>query len=103
MEEHHDSKAGPSQPQPRWMQRTSRWQRQAVKAIALVVVVTLGYIAFVRLSNDGFEANWLWRTTSQAGYGNKHGSSKGSQYLVGVGKADITGLGISPFPDLIEY
>lgn len=45
----------------------------------------------MRLSHGGLEANWLWRTTNQDGNRNEHESAKGNKYLLGVGKADITG------------
>jgi neutral ceramidase len=92
MNQLHHSKAGPSQAQPRWSQDKSGWRRQTLKAIAFVAALALGYLAFVRLYHDGLESNWLWRTTSQDGNGKDGGNGKGSQYLLGVGKADITGL-----------
>jgi neutral ceramidase len=94
MKQPHDVKAGPSQPQPRWIQQTSRWRRQIVKAIALVAALMLGYMAFVRLSRSSVGINWIWRTTSQDGNEHERESAKGSQYLLGLGKADITGFEI---------
>jgi hypothetical protein len=60
-------------------------------------------MAFVRLSHGGLEANWLWRTTNQDGNRNEHESAKGNKYLLGVGKADITGLESKALPGLIDH
>jgi len=83
-------KAGLSHRQPRWIQQTTGWRRQSAKAIAIVMVFVLGYSAFLHLSHT--EVNWIWRTTGQYEKDNGHTSARGSQYLLGVGKADITGL-----------
>jgi neutral ceramidase len=103
MDQLHDSKAGPSQPQPRWRQQASRWRLQAIKATVLVAAVVLGYMAFVRLYHGGLEVNWLWRTINQDGNRNEHESAKGNQYLLGVGKADITGLESKALPGLADH
>jgi neutral ceramidase len=83
-----DQKAGPSQSHPSWTQESSRWRRQIVKATALITALVLGCMAFVRLSYR-LESAWFWELAGQGG--DEYGSSKGSQYLLGVGKADITG------------
>ena len=88
-----DGKAGLSQRQPRWVQKTTGWRCQSVKAIALITVFALSFSAFLHLSHN--EVNWLWGTTGQYGKNDEHKSARGSQYLLGVGKADITGLGIA--------
>jgi neutral ceramidase len=103
MDQHYDSKAGPSQLQPRWSEQRSGWRRQTLKAIAFVAALALGYLAFVHLSHDGLESNWLWRTTTQDGNRKEGESSRRSQYLLGVGKADITGLAFKGPSCLIEH
>jgi neutral ceramidase len=90
MDRLHDSKAGPSQHPPRRNQHKPRWRRQPLKAIALVAALALGYLAVVRLYVLGFESSWLWK--SHDSNGKERVSAKGSRYLLGVGKADITGL-----------
>jgi neutral ceramidase len=98
----HDQKAGPSQPQPKkWTQERSRWQCQIIKAAVLVTALVLGYIAFMRLSHRA-KSTWFWRLAGQGGDWNEHGSSNGSQYLLGVGKADITGLDATPLRSIIN-
>ena len=88
----HNPKAGPTQGQPRWNQQTSTRRRHAAKAIVLVAALLLGCMTFVSVSRDGLDSDWLWRMTGQSGNENEHERAKGSQYLLGVGKADITGL-----------
>ena len=88
MDQIHDQKAGPSQSPPSWTQESSRWRRRIVKATALITALVLGYMAFVRLSHK-LESAWFRELAGQGAYDS--GSSKGSQYLLGVGKADITG------------
>ena len=71
--------------------------------MAFVAALVLGYITFVRLFHGGVEVNWIWRTTNQDGSGNEHESATGSQYLLGVGKADITGLEPKALPGLTDH
>jgi neutral ceramidase len=93
-------KGGPFQPQPRWIQQAG-WRRQTVKFIALVTALALGYLAFLHLSHS--EGSVIWRVKGHNGKDNEHKSEKGSQFLLGVGKADITGLRLEARPYLIEY
>ena len=84
-------KAGPSEAQHRWRGETSKSQR-LFNALTIVIVVSLGCFAFVQLFLVQQKQTWFWR---QAGDQNSkewyHESSKRTQYLLGVGKADITG------------
>jgi hypothetical protein len=59
---------------------------QAVSALAILV---FGYFAFINLS--GSTNDWTFRL--DGGYTSSEGQEDrpGSQYLLGVGKADITG------------
>jgi neutral ceramidase len=57
----------------------------------------------MRLSHDGVEENWLWRMITQDGNRNEHESARGSQYLLGVGKADITGFGSKALTGLTDH
>jgi neutral ceramidase len=86
----YDQKAGPSQARPSWTKETSKWRRQTVKAVVVVTALLLGYMVY--RSHSGAKSSWSWKLNGQDGDGKEHGSSKGSQYLLGVGKADITGL-----------
>lgn len=63
-----------------------------VKAIAILFVLGIGYAAFVHTRLDKQRYSWFWDLDDS--YGAQvggHASSKRSQYLLGVGKADITG------------
>jgi neutral ceramidase len=94
MDQLQDVKAGPSGGQPQWIQKshTPNHSRRLVivAAAATLLVYILRYTALIAILSDDFRSVWLF-------YSGKHssgadlGSSKGSRYLLGVGKADITG------------
>ncbi|EKD16593.1 neutral/alkaline non-lysosomal ceramidase [Drepanopeziza brunnea f. sp. 'multigermtubi' MB_m1] len=91
-------KAGPSasepEPEPEWSsgKESSQWRRQKgawLKALAGVVIVLLGCATLKRCwgnsSRDGLHGKtWSLDASEET-------SGKGSKYLLGVGKADITG------------
>ncbi|KAJ5051559.1 uncharacterized protein L3040_001335 [Drepanopeziza brunnea f. sp. 'multigermtubi'] len=91
-------KAGPSasepEPKPEWSsgKESSQWRRQKgawLKALAGVVIVLLGCATLKRCwgssSRDGLHGKtWSLDASEET-------SGKGSKYLLGVGKADITG------------
>jgi hypothetical protein len=88
------SKAGPSQAQPQWTRKSSKWRGlvgSLIKALSIGAVLLLGYAAFT----DSFlhkRQGWFWKFQgSQDDKPGQYGNSKGSRYLLGVGKADITG------------
>lgn len=63
-----------------------------VKAVAILFVLGMGYAAFEHARLDKQRYSWFWDLDDS--YGDRtgeHESSKGSKYLLGVGKADITG------------
>ena len=87
MNQAQDLKAGPSIASIR-PRRASSWQR-SIQAICIFLALLLGYSTFTEISKGGQGLIWKWTYG-----GEKNGqeqSSKGSQYLLGVGKADITG------------
>ncbi len=90
MRQVYDQKAGPSQAQTRSAQAASRWRRQIFMAALIVAVLILGYV--VRQSHYDEISSWFWRLNGQNREAKGHETSRGSQYLLGVGKADITGL-----------
>lgn len=94
MEPLYESKAGPSAEQE-WSREVPRWRRNIqalVKTIAIIAALAVGYVAFVHMKLDGQKYSWFWDLDDSYGaQAGVHASSKGSQYLLGVGKADITG------------
>ena len=84
-------KAGPSE-QPRWMLQDTTKRRQIgafIKAVSVLAILVVGYFAFIHLS--GSTNDWTFRL--DGGHTSSEGQDDrpGSQYLLGVGKADITG------------
>lgn len=95
MEYSYESKAGPSA-QPDWAPReVPRWRRNIgaiLKALAIGAVLALVYVAFVHTRLDKQTHSWFWDLDDSYGaQAGEQATSKGSQYLLGVGKADITG------------
>jgi hypothetical protein len=83
MVQYQELKAGPSQ-------QSSRLKGTWLKTASVIVLLLLGYWTFVYDRQSGA---FVFQSASNAA-GNNRGqnlSSKGSQYLLGVGKADITG------------
>jgi hypothetical protein len=86
-----DLKAGPSKAQARWKRQTTTSQG-FFKALATALVLALSCLAFIRLFLDQQKHIWFWE--KGANHENNewhHESSTRTQYLLGVGKADITG------------
>ena len=86
-----NSKAGPSQVQPRYFPEKSGWRGQVgslMKALSIVAVMLLTYAVLREMFLDKKRQVWVWKFHDKTA---QNGSSKGSQYLLGVGKADITG------------
>ncbi|TVY54633.1 Neutral ceramidase, partial [Lachnellula suecica] len=82
--------AGPSAllaPTPQSSLRRDRF-RFLVKVLSSVGFFALIYTAYIQVVNDQNGRVWSWRAQDWQ-YG--EGQAKGSQYLLGVGKADITG------------
>ena len=89
-----DVKAGPSSTRPQWTREASKSQR-LFKALAVVIVFSLGCFSFVQLFLDKQKTIWFWeKEGNPKGNDWHHESSKRTQYLLGVGKADITGYGV---------
>lgn len=91
MEQTQLPKAGPSGALPRH-DDSFRWRRLA-KLAWLSFAALLIFITFYQLYLYGGKQTWIWG--SHGGYddGQKHQEpAHGSLYLLGVGKADITGL-----------
>jgi len=100
MDPNQASKTDSSKAQMRWVQETPRWQRRLgalIKATAIAAVLVLGYTAFVPLSFDHERKSWSWMFSSQQHSGEQYETRKGSQFLIGVGKADITGYSFPIF------
>lgn len=95
------SKADPSI-QQEWPREAPRWPRNIqtlVKTVTIVALLAGGYVAFLHTRLDKQRYSWFW-DLEEDGYGTQagaHATSKGSQYLLGVGKADITGYVIILF------
>jgi hypothetical protein len=82
-------KAGPSTPSAGSNSRT-RKPNGARKAIVLISTCCIFALVFFFLGNA--HADYLtWRWSSQNGDNGKSASKDGDLYLLGVGKADITG------------
>lgn len=81
-------KAGPSAARSKPRQ-ASKWQYM-LKALSIIIVLFLGYTTFF---NEFFsERRQIWSWDLYRGKHRGHDNVlKGSQYLLGVGKADITG------------
>lgn len=83
-------KAGPSEAHPRLDDRP-RWKRLA-KLVWLSFAVLLVYIALYQLRLQNGTQTWIWGSHGRYDDGEKHqDQAHGSLYLLGVGKADITG------------
>jgi neutral ceramidase len=99
---HHlyESKAGPSA-EPEWPREVPRWRRNLqalVKTIAIVTILAVGYVAFVHTKVDRQRYSWFWDLDDSYGaQAGAHATTKGSKYLLGVGKADITGYAMILF------
>jgi neutral ceramidase len=68
----------------------SWWRREKFR----ITIISLGLLVFGYTflnSNLGVKKYVSWKTDSGFGPPKEDVSSKGSQYLLGVGKADITG------------
>lgn len=91
-------KAGLSETLPHWTQggRQSKWLRQAgaiSKALLIALVLILGGYTVLKnlfLVEERLDQGWKLHDGLGGNLGDFK-SSKGSQYLLGVGKADITG------------
>lgn len=92
MTKYRELKAEPSEEETQtWAheQDNSRWRGQRaawIKAAIALVVLALGWTTFVHICGNGERFARYWNSDRW-----QHGGSKGSQYLLGVGKADITG------------
>ena len=81
-------KAGPSAVQPvTW--RVSKWQ-YVLKALSVGVLLGVFYATFTRYFPGERKHPLSWQLYENEN-GTAHKTLKGSQYLLGVGKADITG------------
>jgi hypothetical protein len=91
---YHDVKAGPSNTRSQWTREASKSQR-LFKALAVVIAVSLGCFSFVQLFLDHQKIIWF-REKEGNPKGNDwhHESLERTQYLLGVGRADITGYGV---------
>lgn len=102
MADYQEVKAGPSDSELplEWTAPTSstKWQRRGnalLKAITVTVLFVLGYFLFIRITEPKAKSDWAWKLKLD-----DEPSEKGSKYLLGVGKADITGyFCLSPGPN----
>jgi neutral ceramidase len=94
MDSFQDVKAGPSETRSQWTRQPTISQR-LFKALAIVIIISLGCFAFAQLFLNQQKLFRFWEKGSNRN-GNEwhHDSSKKTQYLLGVGKADITGYGV---------
>jgi neutral ceramidase len=94
-------KAGPSEGSSRTRapEESSRWRRLA-RLIYLLLALSFAYSAFHQLHRYTGKQLWLWGAYEGNNYGPKHQDNvPGSLYLLGVGKADITGSAVCYTPD----
>lgn len=82
-------KAGPPEA-PRWRREPSK-SKQLFIALAIAIILTLSCLASVQLSYDQQGKNWFWEVGDDRGNGWHYERPERTQYLLGVGKADITG------------
>jgi len=93
-----ESKAGPSEPLQELIQQereSSRWQRQRGtwrNIASLLLATALAWTIFVHFCGHWRDTGRSWSLDwGQHESGESFENGKGSQYLLGVGKADITG------------
>jgi len=87
------AKAGPSEfttPERSARQRRSRVIQLIGKLVLGLFFLALIYKGLVRVFDDQNGRFWSWDAKQNSGVGQDE-QSGGSQYLLGVGKADITG------------
>jgi neutral ceramidase len=92
MEDTQDLKAGPLEEKPRFTE-TQRWRgRINLRLVFALVLIFLACVTFLKAPPDNAWGSWGWDLYEDGDGGEAHHeSSKGSKYLLGVGKADITG------------
>jgi hypothetical protein len=86
-------KAGPSTTQAPWSTRATprtKHARNFVVAISTVVILAFLYLSLEGRSLEAFTSSWSL-LFGNSGSGRHLGNLRGDQYLLGVGKADITG------------
>lgn len=88
MEKHQNSRSGSSGIPSR--QSSSRKVR-LLKAVCCAALLVLGYIVFIHHFLKDNKQLWTWRLWGDEIDSHRNASTEGSQYLLGVGKADITG------------
>jgi hypothetical protein len=93
MEVNEEAKAGPSI-QTEWSPTTQRKKRTQhfVLAAVLLLVSTYLFLNLANISGNGFSWQWFWQSGNDENL-IKPANPDGDQYLLGVGKADITGYG----------
>jgi neutral ceramidase len=80
-------------------EESSRWRRLA-RLIYLLLALSFAYSAFHQLHYYTGKQLWLWGAYEGSSDGPKyHDNVPGSVYLLGVGKADITGSAVCYIPD----
>jgi neutral ceramidase len=96
MEKYQSLQSGSSAASP---QQLGWKQGRLLKAICCAVIVALGYFAFIQLYSGGSAQSWVWKFTgSKTGsHGAASQNESGSLYLLGVGKADITGYVVEQY------
>jgi len=72
--------------------RSQRWRKVPFQTLLIAVTLIVTYCAYSLVFGDGRNQVWQWKLEGDSGEtGGVYGSSQGGQYLLGVGKADITG------------
>lgn len=83
------SKAGPSTRVP--LRAPPEVRRSSfTRSLYVAIVALIGCVVVITLSPEAGIQSW-WKPKGSSFNGEQHKSLKGSQYLLGVGKADITG------------
>ncbi|RDL37943.1 uncharacterized protein BP5553_05376 [Venustampulla echinocandica] len=89
----HDLALAPLKLRTQGSPKARRWFRDFIAAFSTItILIFLGYTTAEHIFGDRSRSTWFWRLhDSQSENDGQKGSSRGSQYLLGVGKADITG------------
>jgi len=93
MEDFRDIKADLSELPLQHTAPSSKWRRQGnavVKAIIVTILFAFGSVVLFHLIDPSSRVKWSWTWSMEEEMESKTSKDQ-SQYLLGVGKADITG------------
>lgn len=94
MADNMEEKAGPPE-LPEWnAPPKSKWRAQAtslLKVFTAAVLILVAYALYVWFLDGHPDVRWRWMSKPDLELELERGGPEGSKYLLGVGKADITG------------